>query len=280
MPNTVQLSPVLPLSKSGRRYGRRYDKHDTRDWGLDTAPVFRMGVNQLPPTCGLQQWAGPIKDQGQEGSCTGHAYSSIRELLARKYESKSPVLSPQYLYVRELMAESTFPEDNGAMPRTGCTILDEYGCCEESAYPYQAGRYQLPTSDQDTNAKQWIGGAYHRISALPDVLSCIASGYPCSVGFTVYESFEGNWSTPGMMPMPKSDESVLGGHEVFALGYDIPNRVVLIQNSWGTGWGLEESPGRFWMPFDFIKNPDYVSDLWLCHLGRAWLPKPVPHVGW
>lgn len=120
------------------------------------------------------------------------------------------------------------------------------------------------------NAKKWIGGAYHRIASLADVLSCLASGYPCSVAFAVYESFENSWTTPGLMPIPQASENILGYHEVAAIDYDLPNRVVLIQNSWGDQWGLPSDPGMFLMPFDFIGNVNFVSDLWLSHLGRAW----------
>ena len=40
----------------------------------------------VPQQVDLREWSGPIKDQGEEGSCTGHAFSSAREWIARKYE--------------------------------------------------------------------------------------------------------------------------------------------------------------------------------------------------
>jgi len=37
----------------------------------------------LPQQVDLREFGGPIKDQGEEGSCTGHAFSSAREWMAR-----------------------------------------------------------------------------------------------------------------------------------------------------------------------------------------------------
>ncbi len=47
------------------------------------------------------------------------------------------------------------------------------------------------------------------------------------------------------------------------MGYDNANRMFLIQNSWGTGWGQK---GFFWMPYDFMVNPRLASDFWVVRL--------------
>src|SRR5271156_3097678 len=117
----------------------------------------------IPQQVDLREWSGPIKDQGEEGSCTGHAFSSGREWIARKDEKTSAILSPQYLYVEELLADGSFPRDEGAMPRTGCQTLTAKGCCEESLYPYVAGKLTAPTADQAQNALEYKTGAYHPI---------------------------------------------------------------------------------------------------------------------
>jgi C1A family cysteine protease len=246
-----------------RKFGAKRDVHDGRDYRLRFSPG-----QQIAETADLREWGGPIKDQGQEGSCTGHAFSSAREWIARKYENSTPILSPQCLYVEELIAEGTFPNDEGAQPRTGCKVLTANGCCETSLWPYVAGQIVTPTPAQAANALKYKTGAYHRLSGLTDVLCCVSDPvpWPVPVAFQVYESFMSQQvADTGIMPMPGPDEQCVGGHEVLCLGYDRTKQLALIQNSWGDGWGQK---GYFWMPFAVLASPD--SDLWVVHTGKPW----------
>ncbi len=55
-----------------RKFGAVRDVHDVRD------RMYRASrlAPSVPQRVDLREWGGPIKDQGQEGSCTGHAFSS------------------------------------------------------------------------------------------------------------------------------------------------------------------------------------------------------------
>ena len=249
-----------------RKYGAIRDVHDVRDRMYRSLPPSLRPV--LPSNVDLREWAGPIKDQGQEGSCTGHAFSSTREWIGRRYEKSSVILSPQCLYAEELIEDGDFPNDNGSMPRTGCKVLTAKGCCEAVLYPYVAGQIMAPTAAQAENALKYRTGAYHRLASLDNVLTCLAdpTPWPVPVAFQVYESFESQEvADTGIMPVPEPGESLLGGHEVLCLGYDLPKQLALIQNSWGDGWGIR---GFFWMPFAVLSSPD--SDLWMVHTGAPW----------
>jgi hypothetical protein len=249
---------------TNRKFGAVRDVHDVRDRMYCSSSPARPVLQHVD----LREWSGPIKDQGEEGSCTGHAFSSAREWIARKYEKTLPILSPQFLYVEELIANGFFPKDEGAMPRTGCQVLTVTGCCEASLYPYVSGKFTTPTTEQAQNALKYKTGAYHRIGTLPDILSCLSdpSPWPVLVGFVVYESFMSDQvADTGMMPIPNPGEQQQGGHEVLCLGYDLTEQLALIQNSWGDGWGQR---GYFWMPFDVITSPD--TDLWMVHTGGPW----------
>jgi hypothetical protein len=156
------------VTTPNRKFGALRDVHDVRDRMY--RPARRPAP--VPQHVDLRQWAGPIKDQGDEGSCTGHAFSSAREWMARRYERTSPILSPQCLYVEELLADGSFPKDEGAMPRTGCQVLTAKGCCETSpCIPTSRASSRPRRAEQAQSALRYKTGAYHRVGTLPDFLT-------------------------------------------------------------------------------------------------------------
>jgi len=205
------------------------------------------------------------------------------EWIERKYFKRHPVFSPLFTYYMCRQLEGTIADDAGAMPRDGCKVLVKYGVCEESVDPYDPANFATaPTQAQLDNAAKWKCGAYHRINNTQDVLTCLGDPvpWPCSVAFDVYQSFESAvTATTGVMPMPDTaSEPLLGGHEVYAVGYDIATTpvirpagcppAVLIQNSWGAGWGW--NGGFFWMPISVINDASLVQDVWIVHTGKPW----------
>lgn len=263
----------LIVSPAGRRYGRFEPQP------LPSHMMLSRVAPTLPDVVDLRPWCGPIKDQKDEPSCTGHAFSSAREWISRKVFKTSPILSPQYAYVRALMAQGSFPGGEGSDGETLCNVLIANGCCEESAFPYVPGQIIKPTPEQDVNAWRYRLGAYHGLTTSQVCLSVLGDPvpWPVEIGFTVYESFEsGAVASTGVMPYPEAGENVLGGHEVLAVGYDVgaaptirPHTAppsVLIQNSWGPGWGEK---GWFWMPIGYLNRGD--TDMKIIHSGHKWI---------
>ena len=104
---------------------------------------------------------------------------------------------------------------------------------------------------------------YKRVlRSAPAIKGILAQGSPVIIGFTVYESFEGNAiAKNGIMPMPKTSEKVLGGHAVLVVGYKLINGQPywIVRNSWGTGWG---DGGYFYMPEAYLTTKGLASDYW------------------
>jgi Papain family cysteine protease len=258
-----------------RRYGRQKDLHDSRDVMM----TYRRQFSLPSATRDLRVFSGPVKDQGNEGSCTAHAGAAITEWINRKYLRKTPVLSPQDIYANELMLDGNFPNDVGSYGRTCCRVLTQYGVCPEALYAYTPGEILAPSAEQTAAAKEFRLGAYHRLTGSAQVISCLADDtpWPVLVGFTVRASFESSRTAQtGVMQLPTANEIVLSGHEVAITGgYDVgptptlrPQNcppAVLVQNSWGTSWGLQ---GYFWMPLAILDDPD--TDLMIVHSGKPW----------
>src|ERR1039458_2628080 len=47
----------------------------------DATVIKTLAADFAKASVDLREWGGPIKDQGEEGSCTGHAFSSARERM-------------------------------------------------------------------------------------------------------------------------------------------------------------------------------------------------------
>jgi C1A family cysteine protease len=257
---------TLSISPAGRRYGYIRNPPDHRDFGISS---LALGVTEPSPSFSLKPWLGPVKDQGDEGSCTAHTGTENSEFLYRKYRGESPIFSPAYLYYLARVIDGDPNDDAGSTGRSTCIALQKYGVCLESQDPYVAGQYAIPpTTEQTQDALAYKSGAYHFLSTVQDIKSCIASGYCCMIGFTVYQSFE-SIGADGMMPSPnKSTEQVLGGHETLVYGYDDSKGTLDVLNSWGASWG---DFGSFHMKYSDAADPDILMDCVIQHLGKAWV---------
>jgi Papain family cysteine protease len=257
-----------------RAYGRRVPA---------PLPAHRMISRvsaSLPLAVDLRGHCGPIKNQGSLGSCTGHAFASGMEWIFRAYLKSAPVLSPLYLYVQELIADGSFPNDAGSDGVTGCNVAIAKGTCLDSLYPDASQTIEQPTAAMNQNAASYRLGAYHGLTGPAVALSVIGDPvpWPVEIGFTVYDSFESDAvAQSGIYNPDSSSESVLGGHETLMVGYDVGTNptlrpegcppAALIQNSWGTGWGWNGS-GFFWMALTVLDDPQ--TDLKIVHAGSPW----------
>jgi len=104
--------------------------------------------------------------------------------------------------------------------------------------------------------------SYQRAADFNAVIDAIASGYPVTIGFSVYSSFDTNIvARTGIMPYPDTKkEKLLGGHAVLLVGYNKNDNTFIARNSWGTNWG---DRGYFYMPFQVIQNTSMSSDFWV-----------------
>ena len=275
------IQPYLPLSPAGHAYGCYH--------GNPLAPARTLfalvpSAAPLPSSVDLTQWMGYIRDQKQEGSCTGQMIAAARDLLYRKqyaYETDKSVLaanfraSASFLYKSNLIADGTLGMDAGSSIHQSFVTLNQKGACLESQEPYSDTDYSVaPTAQQTADALIYKGGAYHYLPDLQRMKQCLASGYSFGFGIDVYTSFEASWTKTGFMPMPDTRrEQCLGGHAQHVVGYEDAIQCLFVQNSWSSSWGIS-APGRsdggcYWMPYAFV-NAGLANDAWMIHLGPKW----------
>lgn len=244
-------------------YGYIPDTKDDRDFLFQTV---RPSLAPLPASVDLRHLCSPVRDQGQLGSCTGFAIAvGLREFWQIKLGASLVPMAPLFLYYEERALEHTVNRDSGAQPRDGMKVLANTGCSPEKDDPYQVTAFKkkpIPLALKD--AANFKIAAYHRLTTLNDIQTCLAGGSGVVLGFVVYESFESQAvAQTGRMPMPASGEATIGGHAVFACGYQTDpgtagGGYLIVKNSWGTTWGDQ---GYFYMPFAYV-TPKLVTDVW------------------
>ena len=140
--------------------------------------------------------------------------------------------------------------------------INKLGICDETMWPYDISKFtEKPSENCYKFAKSHHSLLYRRVyQSISTIINALNEGYPVVFGFAVYESFEGEEvAKTGIMPMPKENEKLLGGHAVAVVGYCNKQKHFIIRNSWGEEWG---DKGYFYMPYKFITNPQYANDFW------------------
>jgi C1A family cysteine protease len=265
-----KIKPIAPRKIAC--YGWTPDLPDQRDH-LYAAPLPKLGP--LPAKMDLRKQCPKVYDQGQIGSCTANAIAGAIEFDLKKQKLADFVPSRLFIYYNERSMEHSVASDSGAQIRDGVKSVNKLGVCPETEWPYIA-----PPADPNTNL--WPPGAppaekpapacyqdalkhkvvsYQRVNPdLAQMKGCLAAGYPFVFGFTVYDSFESAAvAKTGVVNMPASTESVVGGHAVLAVGYDDAAQRFIVRNSWSAKWGQK---GYFTMPYTYLITSNLASDFW------------------
>lgn len=204
-----------------------------------------------------------VYDQGHLGSCTANAIGFCYHYdECKQKETNVFIPSRLFIYFNERNLEGHVSEDSGAEIHDGIQVIHTLGVCSEVDWPYDINKFKdKPTNECYTSAQSHKTIDYRAISQNLDQLkSALIEGFPVVFGFSVYESFESETvAKTGIMPIPKPDEKLLGGHAVALVGFDNSKKVFIVRNSWGNGWG---DKGYFYMPYEFIINPNMASDFW------------------
>lgn len=239
------------------------DVPDQRDY---TYKPRVMAPEQVPQAVDLRDQFPRVYNQGRLGSCTAQALAAAfdfnRQLQGVSFMDPSRL----FIYWNERDIEGTVDSDAGAMLRDGIKVLVKHGTPRETTWPYLLEKFTVkPPTEVYVEAEKSQALTYQRImrpvnDSLNDMLMCLNDGYPFVIGFAVYDSFETDAvAETGIVPMPTNDETMLGGHAVVVVGYDIDKEWFICRNSWGEEWG---DKGYFYMPFAYLESRDLASDLW------------------
>jgi hypothetical protein len=261
-----------------RTFGWKKDKRDERDY-IHMAAAEPL--KEIPQEYSLYEFAPSVRDQLKKNSCTGFGFGGLLTLLARFYDYFIEWFSPEWIYNGGRWEAGDLSHDNGCYPRDNCQWILDYGALLEHFRPYRSAFD--PTSPLDwtyegksvmPEAAKWRIVAYHRITGgALNVCDAIAKGNPVALGIPWYAS----WMDIGRDGMlPEDYRQVVGGHEVFAYGYDLIDKRIFCQNSWGKDYG---DNGRFYLPFSafdhFLNDGGYDAHYFVVE-PDDYEPDPAP----
>ena len=163
------------------------------------------------------------------------------------------------VFYNERFSEGTVDQDAGADIRDGIQSVVQLGVCSEDLWAYDISKFATqPDHEAYNTALKDVVTEYLALNNVDDIKNCLASGYPVVFGATLYNSFESSYvAETGLVPMPASNDEIIGGHCMVIIGFDDENNWFIVRNSWGTGWG---KGGYCFIPYAYIN--EFASDMW------------------
>ena len=250
---------------SERAYGWKAQAPDFRDLQFKGSAWWRRTLVRwgLLGSCDLTDQLPPVFDQGQLGSCVANATAAA---VITESASKT-LLSRLYIYFNARTMGYTGKDlwlainhDIGATIRNGLKSVVTIGAIPEEVWPYDISTFaNVPDPAWADLASKDLASKYYYVPQDAMSIKCaLLEGYPVVFGISVYESFE--QVNDGVIPLPKPDEKLLGGHAILLVGFDNHTQRFKFRNSWGTGWGQN---GYGTLPYDYVLNSGLASDFWV-----------------
>lgn len=245
-----------------RIFNVKKSPEDARDYVYQ--PKQKIVIKKLPTKVDLTSKLG-VKPYNQYdiGSCTANATAAAIQFLQKLGGLKKVMPSRLFIYYNSRAIAGTESEDSGAYLRDVVKAVNKQGYVPEKNYTYtRKNLFAKPSDELYVDAATRCVSAYERIEDgnVSTMMNCLAEGYPFVFGMVVYNQAFSIAEKTGVMPMPKKNDDIIGGHAVIAVGYDLERKAFIVRNSYGASWG---NKGYFLLPFDFADNPELMWDCWV-----------------
>jgi hypothetical protein len=275
---------IVTIGKSSLTLDARPDRLDLRD--RPYTPRLGNLPERFPTDAAVEAWlpkytqAGLVRDQGEDGACTGFGLAAVVNYLLFTQHIVDPArpmrsVSPAMLYQLARLYDEWPGEDyEGSSCRGALKGWQRHGVCRDELWPYSATKHIAPHENADERSdpeRNWdvdaldrTLGVYYRVDSrsIVDLQSALCETGAIYVSATVHEG----WAVPTRkrirghadlvriehIAKPKDE----GGHAFAIVGYNEHGFVV--QNSWGGDWG---SGGFALLPYE----------AWVAHGDDAWV---------
>ncbi|MFN3313824.1 MAG: C1 family peptidase [Hyphomonas sp.] len=226
------------------------------------APSLSVPDIRLPERVDLRPHCSPVEDQKRTNSCVAQAVVGAMEFHQIKARRPLTDLSKLFVYYNARTLSNANGADVGSYIHHGMASLLAYGACEERLWPFQEAMVTTrPTEAAYANGRDYEATQYARTPRGVPALAAVAHGLPVVFGmFAPGEYYQVAHET-GRMPKPDEVETQRppAGHAMLIVGYDLAERLYLVRNSYGAGWG---QGGYCWIPFETIDFWSVDTDFW------------------
>lgn len=223
--------------------GYRIEDEDHQFLAATSTPLL-FSATVLPERVSYKDKGVRIENQGQFGSCGGHAGSTVLECLNYLDTGRWVQLSRWWCYIAAQREDGFNGKDAGCSISGLAKAMQKRGVCLETSLPYP-DRYRdvLPQSAAEEAAKHKIK-AWSRLPTADKVRQFIGSGlgFP-AIGIPWMKGFD-----TGEISSRTYRGQNIGGHALAITGYNDAKDYFEIPNSWGTQAGVG---GWFYMSYEF-----------------------------
>jgi hypothetical protein len=211
-----------------------------------------------------------IRDQLNEGSCSGFGLKAVIDYLNSKKRIHEPV-SARMLYEMAKRHDRWLGEDyEGSSARGAMKGWHKNGVCPEAIWEYAEGDPGYLTKERQEAALKNPLGAYYRIlHRRSDIQAAINETGAIYVTADTHIGWSRNRIEDGLIPY-KSSWVGRGGHAFAILGYT--DEGFIIQNSWGEEWSHLEINGTIYKGCAIWQYEDFEDNLWDAWVARLALP--------
>lgn len=203
----------------------------------------------------LRAELGPVRDQGDRGTCLAFSVTALHEFAGRPAEDYAD-LSEEGLYWGCKQQDGDWQQ--GTTFESARDALDNWGQPKAEDWPYDGTRddseeYAPPAGA--LGSTDWfraelgsVGRELHRLKEFLSERTIVAIG----LGIT------GDFSTTPDGRIPEDSDPVAGLHAIVLVGYSDQEGAFIFRNSWGDEWGDE---GYGYLPYQYVEA--HISDAWV-----------------
>jgi len=238
-------------------------------------------VPTLPATLDLRNNLGPVRDQGEIGSCTSFGTSCMKEWQESFDNEYSGYLSPAFIYINRPK-----PTEPGMIISDACDILARLGTCKDSTLPYSvlgpddiSANSKTPAiipASAKTEANKYRISTSVLIRTVNDLKTALYLNGPCPFGISIYGDINGYVGNHGVRPRmwisSAPYNTYLGGHCMCFVGYN--SNGFIIRNSWGTYYNPLNSTTDM-IGYDYLPYSDF-NLVFSCYSTTDLKPIPIP----